>query len=132
MPSLEERSKALEMLRAYDKPDGTMDRDQVLAEIYIHSVSTENRLDAGVRRFNTQDVVARQMKKAIDRCPVIRGDITYEDAHKVTHAPAPAPEHEHDDDDVVMPSRTFMTVIVIVALLASGGAAAAWLTGVIP
>ena len=116
----EDRARAQEMLGEYKNHRGELDIRKVSEESFILLYGIEKRLECG-------DKELEQVKTAIARCPVSRGEKKFEEVHIVPKEPLSRASSAADTLNVQgkINMKTIILIIIVIALIAVGGAAAA-------
>lgn len=112
----EDRAKAREALNAFRNKKGELDVRQTVEETFIIVHGMDKRLEKGDEEFQKVNKKVEEVNKKVDRCPVPRGEMTFEQAHR---APRVQQAGLH------LTGKQFILLLIIVVLAASGGAALA-------
>lgn len=115
MTQIEDQARAREMLKAFRNARGDLDVRKTAEETFILVYGMDKRLELGDQAFQNLNQKVELVDKKTDRCPVPRGDMTFEQAHK-----SPPPPK-----GLYLTGKQFILLIIIIVLAASGGAALA-------
>jgi hypothetical protein len=114
MGDLAERGEAMDALESFrDQRSGKLDNEKMQVEIFIQTFIGQKRLAKGAEMMN--------------RCPILKGEKTFDEVHSNSHA-----RSQPEDESVKMPSKTFLFILGLVAILATGGVALGYIGGWIP
>ena len=121
---LKERGEALNVLKQFETAEGKLRVPELMKEVFIQTYAVQKKLEAGAMRFDAMD-------EKMDRCPVLDGTATWEGIHLPPSPPLPT-EPELPPDQVRLSgrirTRTIITLILVIVLASTGGAALAWVT----
>jgi hypothetical protein len=114
-----ERSEILKQLDSAEFKDrrGNINVPAVMKEVYVNSVIAQRRLVEG--------------HKAMQRCPVLKGEKTFEEVHSgPSLRNTPPPKNSNPSSDMLnvqgkVSMKTIILIVIVIALIAVGGAAAA-------
>jgi hypothetical protein len=114
-----ERSEILKQLDSAEFKDrrGNINVPAVIKEVYVNSVIAQRRLAEG--------------RTAMQRCPILKGEKTFEEVHSgPSLRNTPPPRNSNSGPDTLnvhgkVRVKTIILIILAIALIATGGTAAA-------
>jgi len=108
----------LEVLKQFKHDDGKVKVPELMQELFIQQYIAQGRLEKGVERFESID-------NKLDRCPVLAGQKTWEDAHAGFAKTEAMPPTDKIKVSGILSWTAVKWFLVFIAAISSGGVAVA-------